>query len=309
MIQLVAISLADEVTTLQIVSLSLSLFSVACKAFQLCRSFTTWAFWAKYFFIAHDLFKMAFVMSAILTTTGPNDVALFDSDSVFVTKLSYAWIIVKLVVVGVSLGCGLALFVRVMKEADDCEDRCLRPLAMIMIFCLGAGPFLIVQETIFLSALVIFNATVQPNFSLLPQATLLHEFLWQGDSSKQLREVTDWKKTFNKLLDLGEEYSKKPPKNSNRNGGENGDGGASEDDDDSNRRVLNANAAARRQVAALRKRRRIQTNKNNGNFRCQVFRQLQQPFISSSIMPMARPVMPAAATKSFSLALKSFNKL
>lgn len=226
-VQLVFISVSGgQVSTLSVISLLLSLSSVGLKSWLAARSFSVPAVVFKSAAIFFDVFCLAYVFASLfnsndlsitivnatvngtfgnLTVNDGTDVNLFGTDF-FVTKLTFAWIVVKLITTGLLLVGFCAVVALVIHDAEGCDEIVGRPVALFFGWLLTAIPALIVQETLKLSFLVIFNSSFEPSGDQFPFAGFIHSFLYAGQESSwwpctavERRVTTDWLATMHAL--------------------------------------------------------------------------------------------------------------
>lgn len=206
-VQLIAISIFEHVTTLQVISLTLSMFSVACKSFQLCRSFSVKAFFCKIFILAHDLFSMAFVFSVLLAVNTPRESTFFflpeDHPAAFkINYMSNVWLMIKLINMGIWAVLGLWLWIFIYFEENFTHKKrdffCASFLGLF-VGCVVIGPALLVHEGVKLTWLIGFNFLFTPSPSDFPRCSIIHEFLHDADGQERY-PTTDWRMSFGALL-------------------------------------------------------------------------------------------------------------
>ena len=209
-IQLLAITFLGSPTTLQIISMALSLLSVVSKAYFISVSCHVKVFLCKFCIASHDIMSMFYVFCTLLSAEGTKDVHLF-STSLLVSYLSYAWFIKIAVVLSFFLFISV-VFVLLVVPIQILIDGCARPQWRGIQFCfmLFFGyfvlliPGLLVAETLKLSWLLYFLWLNEQRTEALPAQSLMFSFLSQGDfvqrsaflhNTSALHE-NDWKRNY-----------------------------------------------------------------------------------------------------------------
>lgn len=167
-IQLLAMSLHDEVTEIQLVSLMLSIFSIATKANTLAGlcSFTTPMLWFLKLCCAHDVFNFFYAYSTILSNTEPpevplpiigysnNGVRISFASACFITKLQVNY------VVGIAAPLAFGVFVIadygwLRWKAQITPKGVAEFLLACFVYCSLLVPALLLLDMLKLSALAL----------------------------------------------------------------------------------------------------------------------------------------------------------
>lgn len=219
-IQLIATSVVGSPTTMQTVSLSLSLFSVVSKSFMASRSFSRAAVVFKLSAFAFDVFRFGLFVLTIFTTqldelvprsydfilggssnsnnNGSSNTTNFSASSagpLKVTALANVFVIV--VIVKLSL-VALVMFATIREIFRGTSGVC-RKLGELVIgfaglFFMGVPIFLVFQ-TMTLSWFVLLNHWHQPAKANFPAAAILLHFLFASKDNGQRppEHLTDWR--------------------------------------------------------------------------------------------------------------------
>ncbi|CUI10899.1 transmembrane protein, putative [Bodo saltans] len=202
-IQLLAITFLGTPSTLQVVSMALSILSVVSKAYFLSLSACLRVFVFKFSVLSFDVLSMFYIFSTILSKERSQDVGLFGSDSLRVSNLTYAWF-VKLVAMAaltiffiavVLLSAVIIERLRTARNSCCCRFNArhmLRFCLCVIGVVLSVIPVMLVQESAKLSWLLIFLVRWEPKFTDVALGSLVYAFLERvssGDgATEELRE-------------------------------------------------------------------------------------------------------------------------
>jgi hypothetical protein len=190
-VQLVALSVNPDTdaTPLQLFSLFLSLISIAVKLFQLARSYTMKVFVAKFLFLVHDLFALAFISSSVFSSSIPSEYRsrsiefsssfpytpsdwnpeinvdnILRKNIVHVTPLSYYWIYVEFTTIKILFTVAATWFALLLYN-DKYTKFWVKMLIIfvysVATFCLLL-PFTFVHQALSLSSLVLIDMFLSP---------------------------------------------------------------------------------------------------------------------------------------------------
>jgi hypothetical protein len=209
-----------------ILSLLLSLASVATKGFAIARSATISAVIFKALAVLFDTFCFAFIAATIFSENAtPEQPLLFINGSwsetfnsttnetvsswsapFMVTKMTNGFIVMKIVIWFTCVCAVAAVGFRIMyKEWDSsCETRkrfcgnfiIIGGLSLMFFVCVL--PVAIAQQAICLSWFVVLQMFSSPSSYDLPMLTLFHEFMWSVEGTERPIEI-DWVKTNERL--------------------------------------------------------------------------------------------------------------
>jgi hypothetical protein len=199
-IQLLAITFLGAPTTLQVVSMALSILSVVSKAYFLSLSACLRVFVFKFCVLSFDVLSMFYIFSTILSEDRSQDVALFGSDSLRVSYLAYVWFVKLVAMAGLTtflvavvvVSLIVAEKIRAGGPICDCDIR-LKDVKHFIVavlgVCLAVIPVVLVQESVKLSWSLVFLLRWEPKLSDVPVASMVYAFLERAaHDAAELRE-------------------------------------------------------------------------------------------------------------------------
>ena len=172
-VQLLAITFLGNPTTLQVVSMVLSVMSVVTKGYFVALSCSTKIVISKFFIVAFDLLSMFYIFSSVLAEDRPREVAVFGS-SLEVSMLSYVWLI-KLCV-GVAMSALFTLIGGVSLILGKSRETLGQYLLVATIAVLGQIPALLAFEAAKLSWIIGLVFPIEPHGSGLEASTVTFSF-------------------------------------------------------------------------------------------------------------------------------------
>jgi hypothetical protein len=199
-IQLLAITFLGAPTTLQVVSMALSILSVVSKAYFLSLSACLRVFVFKFCVLSFDVLSMFYIFSTILSEDRSQDVALFGSDSLRVSYLAYVWFVKLVAMAGLTtflvavvvVSLIVAEKIRAGGPICDCDVR-LKDVKHFIVavlgVCLAVIPVVLVQESVKLSWSLLFLLRWEPKLSDVPVASMVYAFIERAThDAAELRE-------------------------------------------------------------------------------------------------------------------------
>ena len=189
-IQLLAVTFLGQATGLQVFSMSLSLFSIVSKAYVISYSYSVKVFVFKFLLAAHDVFSLFYVFATLLGKEEPHE-KLF-AGKVWLSYLSYAWLIKVFVICSYILVCLICLGVTIVFH--ECRSRRIRRGDVGLAFFLCGGvtilsiPVAIALEgtkLIWFIGLIAQNEPQQKN--KFPIAARILSFVDRGNYNERLR--------------------------------------------------------------------------------------------------------------------------
>ena len=189
-VQLLAITFLGNPTTLQVVSMVLSVMSVVTKGYFVALSCSTKIVISKFFIVAFDLLSMFYIFSSVLAEDRPREVAVFGS-SLEVSMLSYVWLI-KLCV-GVAMSALFTLIGGVSLILGKSRETLGQYLLVATIAVLGQIPALLAFEAAKLSWIIGLVFPIEPHGSGLEASTVTFSFL------RHAKDRSEWAVRFHHL--------------------------------------------------------------------------------------------------------------
>ena len=190
-VQLLALSLIGSATTLQIVSLCVSVMALLTKSTYLCLSCDLRVFAFKLLVIAHDTFSLLYVVTTLLSREDPHRTEEFVGGSgIYVSPLGFAWLAkeASVAVLAVVYALGLvaillgAHFLRVPGMDIDCDDfKYALLVSACVLFCFLPG--LALLEAFKLSLIVLLVWMMEPRSRAATHAAVLFAFCNHGNDA------------------------------------------------------------------------------------------------------------------------------
>ena len=187
-VQLLALSLIGSATTLQIVSVCISVMALLTKSTYLCLSCDLRVFAFKLLAIAHDTFSLLYVVTTLLSRDDPHRTEEFVRGSgIFVSPLGFAWlakeagVAVLAVVYGLVLAALLLVF-RFLNGRISCREfKVIFFVFVCALFCFLPG--LALLEGFKLSLVVLLVWTVEPRCRAGTHVVVLFSFCDHGNDA------------------------------------------------------------------------------------------------------------------------------
>ena len=185
-IQLLAITMIGNPSTLQIVSMVLSLTSIISKCYCVSLSCDVKVFVAKMLIISHDVLSIFYVICSVLSSDDPHrSKELFPDTAIWLSPLGYAWMMKELALTAffVTCGVGTLLFLGVGHLAGVPSLRLNRKevldgLLLCIAFILGFIPGMLLLETAKLSLILAILKPYEPeDMDGLSHVVVLFSFL------------------------------------------------------------------------------------------------------------------------------------
>ena len=188
-VQLLALSLMGSATTLQIVSVCISLMALLTKSTCLCLSCDLRVFAFKLLVIAHDTFSLLYVVTTLLSRDDPHRTEEFVRGSgILVSPLGFAWLAKEAAVATLAVIYGLALAgvflgAHFHVPGMHISARNFRYAFIFFVSVFGFLPGLALLEGFKLSLVVLLVWTVEPRFRAATHVVALFAFCNHGNDA------------------------------------------------------------------------------------------------------------------------------